>query len=357
VHSKSNEQLFSVDTTGDEQVRKRITKTSLKSLKSYQNLSQRSAVPAVSSRQKKHGAVTRAEKVRMLKAGRRIKGLLDTETIPVVVNEVQDAYELWDGDGVLRKSFSSRTKSVKSPGSLRPHTSVGISAVSLPHAGISYNPTLEDHQDLLKTAHEAEAKRVAEEEKWHGVKERMLTARHSQVEVEEDAALGMKVDKPIDTEVSEAEGESEMVKKVTKPKTKKQRRKAAIFLAEKRERAAQAARKKQLESITSKTLKSLKVKKVDPVANKRPDIPILDQQTKKRKKLGKHLLPTERVEVQLGEELSESLRELQPEGSLFRDRFESLQQRALVEPRVRVIPKKNKHRVKDYEKHAWKRFS
>lgn len=71
-------------------------------------------------------------------------------------------------------------------------------------------------------------------------------------------------------------------------------------------------------------------------------------------KLGKHKVPVGEVDVQLGEDLSESLRalkvclyssfelfivltSLQPEGNLFRDRFLSLQQRALIEPRVPVL--------------------
>lgn len=41
-----------------------------------------------------------------------------------------------------------------------------------------------------------------------------------------------------------------------------------------------------------------------------------------------------RVEVQLGEDLAESLRQVRPEGNLFKDRFLALQKRALVEPRV-----------------------
>ncbi|TRM67165.1 hypothetical protein BD626DRAFT_484954 [Schizophyllum amplum] len=61
-------------------------------------------------------------------------------------------------------------------------------------------------------------------------------------------------------------------------------------------------------------------------------------------------------DVQLGEELSGSLRGVKPEGNLFRDRLLSMQSRALVEPRVRVIPSKRVRRTVEYEKHAWKRF-
>jgi nucleolar protein 53 len=86
---------------------------------------------------------------------------------------------------------------------------------------------------------------------------------------------------------------------------------------------------------------------------------ILAEKLKKQglagQKLGKHKVPESNVVVQLGEDLTESFRALkvctycvlfpsykltyhpQPEGNLFRDRFQSLQQRALIEPRVPVV--------------------
>ena len=71
-------------------------------------------------------------------------------------------------------------------------------------------------------------------------------------------------------------------------------------------------------------------------------------------RLGKHKVPERQIEVQLGEDLTENLRGLkvnriffplnntrwlfwQPEGNLFKDRFLSLQERALIEPRVPVL--------------------
>ncbi|NWS15289.1 NOP53 protein, partial [Pachyramphus minor] len=41
-------------------------------------------------------------------------------------------------------------------------------------------------------------------------------------------------------------------------------------------------------------------------------------------------------EVQLSEELPESLRTLRPEGHVLRDRFKSLQRRNMIEPRERA---------------------
>jgi len=73
-------------------------------------------------------------------------------------------------------------------------------------------------------------------------------------------------------------------------------------------------------------------------------------------KVGKYKVQECEVDVQLGEDLSESLRGLKPEGNLFRDRFLSLQHRALIEPRQPVLPRRRKTKIKEYEKHAWKRF-
>ncbi len=70
-------------------------------------------------------------------------------------------------------------------------------------------------------------------------------------------------------------------------------------------------------------------------------------------RVGKHRVVEPEVDVQLGEDLTETLTGLkvrkcykgqglsnccaQTEGNLFRDRFLSMQDRALIEPRARVV--------------------
>ncbi|NXE99893.1 NOP53 protein, partial [Menura novaehollandiae] len=58
-------------------------------------------------------------------------------------------------------------------------------------------------------------------------------------------------------------------------------------------------------------------------------------------------------EVQLSEELPESLRSLRPEGNVLRDRFKSLQRRNMIEPRERAKFKR-RYRVKYVEKRAFR---
>ncbi|KAM6326943.1 ribosome biogenesis protein NOP53, partial [Alca torda] len=59
------------------------------------------------------------------------------------------------------------------------------------------------------------------------------------------------------------------------------------------------------------------------------------------------------LDLQLSEELAESLRTLKPEGSVLRDRFKSLQKRSLIEPRERAKFKR-RYRLKYVEKRAFR---
>ena len=47
-----------------------------------------------------------------------------------------------------------------------PREIINVPAVEAPHAGASYNPLLEAHQDLLLEAYKVEQQRIAEEEKY-----------------------------------------------------------------------------------------------------------------------------------------------------------------------------------------------
>ena len=47
-----------------------------------------------------------------------------------------------------------------------PREIINVPAVEAPHAGASYNPPLEAHQDLLLEAYKVEQQRIAEEEKY-----------------------------------------------------------------------------------------------------------------------------------------------------------------------------------------------
>jgi len=198
------------------------------------------------------------------------------------------------------------------------------------------------------------------------VKERIGKAFVVKGAGDEGVAEGMILDEGVeagDDEGVDVGDQSPIVKKVPERKTKQQKAKAARLRAEKRALLEKSLKKRMLHTLASTSLKSLRAHKsafasqsevhAQREAAKRE---MLRTRGMKGRRLGKHLVPEGDVDVQLGEDLSESLRELKPEGNLFRDRFQSLQQRALIEPRVPVLPTKRKFKVKEYEKHAWKRF-
>lgn len=104
-----------------------------------------------------------------------------------------------------------------------------------PHPGTSYNPSLDSHQQLLRTAHEVEARREAEADKYRDVKTTMEAARRAVTESDVyEGAPGMIVDVPGEDD-EDSEGEDDIdAEAVRMPgrKTKQKKRKSAEVLEE-----------------------------------------------------------------------------------------------------------------------------
>lgn len=66
-------------------------------------------------------------------------------------------------------------------------------------------------------------------------------------------------------------------------------------------------------------------------------------------------IPRAPLELQLPDELAESLRTLKPEGNLLRDRFRSLRERGILETRLPVTQRR-KYQKKISEKWGYKDF-
>ncbi|KAA1475289.1 tumor suppressor protein Gltscr2 [Dentipellis sp. KUC8613] len=377
LHHKKDEDLFVVDSKGDEKLRNALPKFSTSRLTSHKILAQRSAIPAVVSRPtssgKKRSAVhvSSTDKDRLLRIGKKarrgpLNSIVDHDQFGEgsAVMEVTEAvkqsgkYDVWSGE------VEVEGVKVKAPNVPHPRNAIAIPAITTPHAGASYNPDVAAHTELLRTAHELEEQRLKESMKGQDVKERVLAARRTEADIASGGVDGMIIDKP--GEGVEEDEEDEAGEEVAKPKmpgrkTKQQRRKAEKLRAEKRALAERALRKRLLASVDSvKTLRkstdATLAARAQAVAERRARLQQQLQKGLAGKRLGKHRVQEGELDVQLGEDLSESLRGLRPEGNLFRDRFVSMQQRALIEPRVPVVPKKKRAQTKEVEKHAWKRF-
>ncbi|KAI6039171.1 P60-like protein [Pisolithus marmoratus] len=380
LQSQPDGQLFVVDTRGDEQIRKSLPRYSRAQLTSTKIISARSAVPAVTSRTRitTKPKLTHAEKSRLLRLAHRTRkgpfnAVMDpTEfgagSAPIEVSHAareSGTRDLWAP--TVEESVPDGLESVKPVVVKKPDTDhlrdvIDAPAVSLPPEGASYNPPVQAHHDLVLEAYTVEKRKQEELDNLVSFREKIERAKENASNAE-DVPIGMSVDDGVvdDEDEGEVKGDGVVQRRKTVKKTKQQRARAMKLRAEKEALAAKALRKRLLHGINSaKSLRS----QIDKTAEARAEARLARQLTTRLRlrkglagrKLGKHVVPESRVEVQTGEELSENLRSLKPEGNLFRDRFVSLQQRALVEPRVPVLPSKRKAKPKLYEKHAYKRF-
>jgi nucleolar protein 53 len=381
LHKQTDDQLFVVDTKGDDKVRKSLPRYSKAELTSTKILSQRSAIPAVFSRPTKdslasRSKVSRADKERLLRIAKRPRkgpfnavmdhtefgagsALIDVSAAvkhsgsydPWTVEEVEEV-----ADGL---EYTKKPK-IKRPELFHPRDVIEVPAVLEPHQGSSYNPPAAAHDELIMEACRLERRRQEEADRLAEVRRKVADARALATGVTEGLPLGMTLDEiPTDGEPI-IQHDAVVPKKPSTRKTKQQRAKALRLREEKRALAEKAARKKMLATITMvKSLRST-AEKVGQQQNQARLARQLALKMKLRKglagqRLGKYKVPENEIEVQIGEDLSENLRTLKPEGNLFRDRFRSMQQRALIEPRVPILPTK-RAKLKEFEKHAWKRF-
>ncbi|KAF9645525.1 P60-like protein [Thelephora ganbajun] len=367
LHNQLDKDLFTIDIIGDEGVRRRLPKFSRAQLTSTKITSQRSAVPAVSSRATKKSPVSYQQKGKLLQIARRprrgpFNSIIDPTEFGAgsALIDVSEAvkesgkHDIWEED-IEMLDIKSR---IKAPSTPHPRSMIELPAISTPHQGTSYNPPAEAHQDLLRAAHEVEEEETKDVDKGRDVHERMTQARQLGDVAQEGLPLGMTLH-----EVEEEE--EEIVVPLVKPnpvrKTKQQRRKAQRALEEKRVAAERAAKRKLLASVFTvkslrKTLEQSSASKEQLREEKRRNLRGRLKQGLAGQRFGKHTVQKAKIDVQLGEDLADSLRSLKPEGNLFRDRFLSMQNRALIEPRVPVMPKKRPNRYKEVEKHAWKNF-
>ena len=111
-----------------------------------------------------------------------------------------------------------------------------LAPVEPPHPGTSYNPTFEDHQELLQKAWQTEMKEITQEAKTRRRLGPMLkvTPVQNQADWMTEMSQGLAED---DDEKEEEEGAS--LARPTKPKTRKQKLKAKAL-------KVQALRRKQL---------------------------------------------------------------------------------------------------------------
>jgi nucleolar protein 53 len=247
-------------------VRKALPKINPKLLTSTRILSQRSAVPAVASRatatQKRK--LSYADKERLLRVGKRARrGPLDSYQDETefgkgsALLELSEAakrsgeYNVWEEEeeeelpegaakrkpkvASVRALPGTRLIWVQAPKHVDPRDAIALAAISDPHQGTSYNPAVDAHTALLDAARIAEEQRLADTQRFAGIKEKFASA--SAPPHAPDVPPGMVVaagDGADEEDDEEPEGWAGVraPRAVPKPKTKQQRARKLKLLEE-----------------------------------------------------------------------------------------------------------------------------
>ena len=288
-------------------------------------------------------------------------------------------YDLWAKDNPLdgplegQDAFfleQTKKKGVKRPQHLHTKPSQAP-AVEVTPAGASYNPSFEDHQTLLRAAHEVELQRQKEVEKLErqlalppaeqaatqeSAFQEMCQGLLEESDGEGEPAEGQ--DRGLEAGGDQAEGAeaSPAVRLASlEKKTEQQRRreKAARMLRA-QQAAVRAARLRHQELFRLRGIKAQVARRLAELARRRErrQAQRLVEADKPRR-LGRLKYQDPDIDVQLSSELSDSLRTLKPEGNILRDRFKSFQRRNMIEPRERAKFKR-KYKVKLVEKRAFR---
>ncbi|RPA87582.1 P60-like protein [Ascobolus immersus RN42] len=263
-----------------------------------------------------------------------------------------------------RMSFLDEKQPIKVPSTLKEApvalaaSGKPMAAVRVPHAGISYNPEFEKWDELLQKEGEKE---VALERQRIAERAREAEIRRLAAEIDEDAW-----DEEDESESESESGEKEVIKKkLPGRKTQAERNKIKRRKEEER-RLKQEAQKKRIRQELELVKKLAKqVEEKEKARKEREEQERLSKPAEgekemesnevRKKKFGKIALPRAPLELQLPDELAESLRQLKPEGNLIRDRFRSLRERGIVEVRPHVSHYKQR-KVKTTERWSYKDF-
>ncbi|XP_076652703.1 ribosome biogenesis protein NOP53 [Halictus rubicundus] len=246
-------------------------------------------------------------------------------------------------------------KKKRLPTSLHKKPSV-LPAIEVPHPGTSYNPSYEDHQNLLREVAEKELELMKEEKHLERVTTKMFK-KVSPAEKEKNFMNEMSEGLNLENENTvEDIDEDTDVKSVNPPvknakKTRVQRRK------QKEQRAL--AHRIEKEKVEKKKLADIyKLRLLDKQLTKRER----KQKMLREKRLKQKVLKVTETKVlskikfepldpdfKLLHELTGNLRSSAPAGNLLQDRFKSLQQRNIVAPSV-IKLKRDKAKVKRFIK-------
>ncbi|KAI4178352.1 MAG: hypothetical protein L6R41_008426 [Letrouitia leprolyta] len=385
IAEKPSETLFTIDTTGSDRIRK--SHKSSKPLKADEILATRSAVPGISthkrlsvtdgviepsSKRHKGNGVSLREYDRLRKiayGGESVrKDIVETDDTPnhdpwAMISESANEKD-------SQASYLSRPMPVEAPATLqKPPVSLlantsSLPAVPKPKPGISYNPVYQDWDALLTSAGAAEvaaerkrlAEAAAEEEKQAFIAAAQDQRENDEYKTEDESAWeGFESEAEVAEWLKKKRPERKTPAGRNKVKRRKEAERQAKCTAQMKKKEKQ---EKQVDSIAKQVEKEAKARAntVIPKQNEEDtEQGVIDDETLRRRKFGKHNLPEPPLELVLPEELRDSLRLLKPEGNALSERFRNIMLRGKIETRKPITQPKKKRRAMT-EKWTYKDF-
>ncbi|KOC64303.1 Uncharacterized protein WH47_01471 [Habropoda laboriosa] len=249
--------------------------------------------------------------------------------------------EWLSGDTIRHTLIHFGEKKKKLPSSLHKKPSA-LPAVEAPHPGMSYNPSFEDHQNLLHEVAQKELELIKEEKHLERVTTKMfkkISPEEKEKNMIKEMSEGLKLDCSQDSKENEDEDEDPTVKSINPPV---QNVKKTLVQRRKQKEQKELAFKKQQNKIEKKKISDIyRLKLLDRqlTAKERKTKSVREKRLKKKalKAMGTKTLSRIKFEplepdFKLAKELTGNLRNAEPTGNLLKDRFKSLQQRNIVAP-------------------------
>ena len=210
------------------------------------------------------------------------------------------------------------------------------SSVEIPMPGLSYHPSQQDHQQLLKSAVEVEEAKLREEER---LTKKVTSSFVKKSEIDPNAWMKeMSQGLGSEEETSDRDGSEEETPDGDGMNEHVPAKKAVIC---KRKTKAQRARERKHKLLQQKSrgkvaVQEISVKKV--LKEWKQKEAEIEERMKKRDerrieklKVGKESRVDEDIVVSLSCELKGNLRQVAPAGNLLEERFKSLQKRGIIE--------------------------
>jgi len=234
-----------------------------------------------------------------------------------------------------------------------------LTAIENPLPGTSYNPTYDDHQDLLRKAVDVELEKERKELKLQRNLPALLTQNAAEPIKQswlQEMSSGLFDDHIENEQTTENNplGSGNLGKPVKVDiKTVQQRNKEK--LNKKKEAVAKLAKEKRIRDNELFRVKSIR-KDIDKETLKQKQredkrkVEYEHQEKYGTKKFGRYKFEEADLDLNLSDEITGNLRTMKAEGNLLHDRFKSLQKRNIIESRIRAKPTKTK--MKKYEKRS-----